>query len=115
MRKFIILFVLLSTVLVLGTFVAAEDDNPTSVITVKANQKDSGVVTLLITKQSKSFLLTCNEGMPSCAALSKGDYKMVELPKNHGIYDCQNVRVYAASAEGTEEDKELGQYCIVEK
>ena len=99
--------------LLLGTAALAADDNPSSVITVKSSEKNSGVITLQITKNAKSFELTCNDGAGSCADLKKGNYKMVELPKNHGMYDCQNVDIFAESA--SEDDQKLGEYCLISK
>ena len=90
----------------------AADEAATTVISVKGSQKSSGVITLQITKDSKSYELNCNESMPSCVDLKKGTYRMVELPKNHGMYDCQNVRVFAESAVSTDDDAKLGEYCL---
>jgi len=114
MRKALILLSLASIVLLLGNAVAADEDS-TSVITVKNTQKTNGVITLQISQGSKAYELTCNEGMPSCADLKKGSYKMVELPKNHGIYECKNVRIYSDSSSASEDDEKLGEYCLVTK
>lgn len=81
---------------------------------VKNSETNSGVVTLQISKESKEFELTCNDGLPGCTVLKKGTYRMLELPKNRGMYDCKNVRVYAESAAGPEDEK-LGEYCLVGK
>ena len=91
----------------------AGDGSPTSVITVKSSAKNTGVVTLMVTKDSKSFELTCNESMPSCADLKKGSYRMLELPKNRGVYECKNVRVYAESVSDVDNAEQLGEYCLV--
>jgi hypothetical protein len=40
-----------------------------------------------------------------------GEYQMVRLPKNHGMYDCQNVDLYLQTAD-TETDDKLGEYCL---
>lgn len=115
MRKLFILSFLSALVLGLGIVAVAADDNPASLVTVKSSDKNSGVVTLQIAKESKNLELTCNEGVSSCADLKKGNYKMVELPKNHGMYDCQNVDLYPESASGSEDDQKLGEYCLVTK
>lgn len=106
-----LIFLFLSFILV-GAMALAADESSTSAITVKASAKSSGVVTLLITKDAKSFQLSCNETMPSCVDLKKGNYRMLELPKNHGMYDCQDVRVFAESATSTDDDSKLGEYCL---
>jgi hypothetical protein len=40
---------------------------------------------------------------------------MVELPKNHGLYDCQNVDVYPDKAQETTTAQRIGEYCIIQK
>ncbi len=40
---------------------------------------------------------------------------MVELPKNFGMYECQDVEVYPESAVTEDKDQKLGEYCLVEK
>ncbi|MGZ4814670.1 MAG: hypothetical protein ACXVZV_04645 [Terriglobales bacterium] len=115
MHKSFILFLLLAAAVVFGAAAFAADEEATSTITVKSSEKSSGVVTLQITKESKAFELTCNEGMPSCADLKKGSYKMVELPKNHGIYECKDVRIYSDSSTASEDDDKLGEYCLITK
>jgi hypothetical protein len=113
MRKAHFVFLLVVFSLVISAASVAADDVPTWVITVKSLEKNSGVITLQIVRDSKAFELTCNEGMPGCTDLKKGNYKMTELPKNHGVYDCNNVRVYAESA--GEDDEKLGEYCLITK
>ncbi len=111
MRKAILSLLLLSFIAV-GIAVAG-DEASTSVITVKGSAKNTGVVTLEVTKDSKSYELTCNETMPSCAELKKGNYRMLELPKNRGVYECRNVRVYPESAANADDAAQLGEYCLV--
>jgi hypothetical protein len=38
---------------------------------------------------------------------------MVRLPKNRGMYDCQNVDLYPRTADPENEEK-LGEYCLNE-
>jgi|SRR3954468_18198456 hypothetical protein len=115
MRNISIIFLLLALSLLFCSVAFAEDDSPASLITVKSSEKNSGVITLQVAKEAKTFELQCNDGMPSCTDLKKGNYKMTELPKNHGIYDCKNVRLYAESATGSEDDEKLGEYCLLGK
>lgn len=110
MRTAIIFVLVLSFItLAVGTAIAA-DDSSTSVITVKNSYKNNGGIAVQITKDSKDFVLSCNESMPSCKDLKKGKYRMEVLPKNHGVYECTDVRVYAESASA--DDAELGEYCL---
>ena len=52
--------------------------------------------------------------MSACTVLKKGDYTMVQLPENWGMYDCKDVEVYPQSA-GSEPAKstKLGEYCLI--
>ena len=63
---------------------------------------------------AKSLDLQCNEGAGNCKALSSGNYLMVELPKNYGMYDCQNVEMYRGDSEKPESAQKVGEYCLVE-
>jgi hypothetical protein len=36
---------------------------------------------------------------------------MVRLPKNHGVYDCDNVDLYTQSTD-PETGNKVGEYCI---
>lgn len=114
MRNVFLLLVLASIVFFFG-IAAAADENSTSLISVKGSDKASGVVTLQIAQGPKVYELTCNESMPSCADLKKGNYRMLVLPKNHGVYDCQDVRVFAESSTDPDNDEKLGEYCLVTK
>ena len=114
MRNVFILLLLASLVLLLG-IVASADDNPTLPITVKSSDKGSGVITIQISQGAKSAELNCNENMSGCTELKKGNYKMLVLPKNRGMYDCQNVRIFAESSTDPDNDQKLGEYCLVAK
>jgi hypothetical protein len=113
MRNAVVVLFLLS-LFAAGTAVS-QDEPSTSVITVKNSYKNNGGVLLQITKGTKNFELTCNETMPSCAELKKGNYRMLELPKNHGMYDCDDVKVYPESTTNTDESEPLGEYCMAAK
>ena len=106
MRKAIVLFLLLAAVIL----VAQEK----STIVVKDSGTYTGVVVITATSGGKTLELQCNQSSSSCTPLKSGSYVMVILPKNHGMYDCQNVDIYASSAEpGTGE--KIGQYCLTQK
>jgi hypothetical protein len=38
---------------------------------------------------------------------------MLQLPENHGMYDCKNVEMYRGDQDKPE-DEALGNYCVVE-
>ncbi len=84
-------------------------------ITVKANELNNGVVILDILKAGKTYQLQCNQNMSGCTTLKSGKYQMVELPKNFGMYECQDVEVYPESAMTGDKDQKLGEYCLVQK
>jgi hypothetical protein len=86
-----------------------------SFITVKGSELVSSVVIVNVVRTGKAFELQCNQGAPGCTALKSGKYRMLELPKNFGMYDCRNVEVYPESAIDPEKDKKLGDYCLIEK
>lgn len=86
-----------------------------SFITIKSGEVNNRVVILDVVKAGKAYELQCNQGTRGCASLKGGKYQMVELPKNYGVYDCQNVEVYPESATILDENQKLGEYCLVEK
>jgi len=108
MRKAIIFIVLV----LLGSAAAGAQEK--SVISVKDNFVSSGTLVLEVTVADKPARLQCNEGSMACAVLKAGKYQMVKLPKNYGLYDCQNVDVFAETA-NPESDQRLGEYCLVQK
>jgi len=83
-------------------------------LTVKDSSSTTGVVIVEAQLAGKSVDLQCNEGSPDCKALKHGSYIAIKLPKNHGMYDCQNVDVFDVSA-NPETDQRLGEYCLNEK
>jgi len=114
MKKAAVLFLVLTLFpLVTAAQVLAQE---TSSITVKGNQLSNGVVVLDIVKSGKAYQLQCNQSAPGCAVLNNGNYQMVELPKNFGMYECRDVEVFAESAgpTGPEKGKRLGEYCLQE-
>ncbi len=102
--------------LLVGAQLAAQDQ---STITVKSSVVVTGVV--IITAQpasagqaKASFELHCNKDASNCTAPKAGNYLMVRLPKNWGMYDCANVDLYPTSA-NPETDQKIGEYCLIEK
>jgi hypothetical protein len=118
MKKAMVLFSLLTLFCVLCTrqVCAQEKSN----ITVRGSELNSGVVIMGVLKASTAYQLQCNEGASGCTNLKNGNYIMVELPKNFGMYECRDVEVYPQSAATSDtalpdKDKKLGEYCLVEK
>ncbi len=90
-----------------------------SQVKVKGTKTVNGVVAVDVNKGGKTVSLQCNDGQPACNPLKAGDYWLVELPENHGMYDCKNVEVYPGDKDPGDEDerdeaKRLGAYCLVE-
>jgi hypothetical protein len=112
MNKETILF-LLTLFLLLGT--APVPAQETAHITVRGSELNNGVVILQVVKGSKAYQLQCNQGASGCSTLNNGNYQMVELPKNFGMYECRDVEIYPESAITSDKDKKLGEYCLVEK
>jgi len=86
-----------------------------SQITVKESTVSNGVILVTIHESGKSFELQCTQSAPHCTAPKAGNYWMVRLPKNHGLYDCDNVDLYPQEGDSDSPDKILGEYCINEK
>jgi len=86
-----------------------------SSITVKGSELNNGVVLVNVVRDGKTLELSCNQGASSCAPLKSGKYQLVELPPNHGMYDCRDVEVYADPGSGLEPTKKIGEYCLTEK
>lgn len=101
--KKLVFFILLAAIMLW-----AEDKSP---VTVKSAQVVSGVVLVTVSQDGKTFDLQCNDGNAYCKAVKPGEYLMVRLPKNRGMYDCQNVDLYAGKANREDEEK-LGEYCL---
>lgn len=83
-------------------------------VTVKSTEKNSGVVIVSINDGKKNAELNCNDGFPGCAIPKTGEYWMVMLPKNHGVYECQNVDLYPSTA-NPDSDEKTGEFCLIEK
>jgi len=107
MKQSIVLFLLICSAPLF-----AQDKSP---ITVKDSTVSNGVVIVNINESGKPFELQCNKSAPRCTAAQPGSYWMVRLPKNHGLYDCANVDLYAQSGNTENPDNIVGEYCINEK
>ena len=88
-------------------------------ITVRASEVSNGVVivtgvNMIDSGKRTSVELQCNVGHARCAELKAGTYTMVRLPKNHGVYECENVDLYAGDADSTTAQR-IGEYCLTEK
>jgi len=83
-----------------------------SQVTVKSVEKNNGVVLVTVNENGKSLELQCNEGASFCSVVKPGEYQMVRLPKNRGLYDCQNVDLFNVGSD-PDSDQRLGQYCLL--
>lgn len=92
---------------------AQEDESVTEKIMIKNKEVNNGVVILSVQGVKSPFELQCNKGASGCTLLDTGDYIMVRLPKNRGLYDCANAEVYRKT-EDTQTGNKIGQYCLVE-
>lgn len=83
-----------------------------SQVTVKNVDKNNGVVLITVAENGKNLELQCNEGASFCTVVKPGEYQMVRLPKNRGLYDCQNVDLFKADVD-PDSGERLGQYCLL--
>jgi hypothetical protein len=107
MKKALLVLMVLMAVIVLA------QQGPTA-ITVKEATVATGVVIVTAEQAGKPIELQCTQGMSSCASLKNGKYVMVQLPKNHGMYDCQNVDIFADGSNPATAQK-VGEYCLMQK
>jgi len=114
MRRTISLFAVLTAVFVImaGVLAFAQDKTP---VKVKSSAVVTGVVIVQVDKNGKPLQLQCNEGMTNCKSLAAGNYLMLELPENRGMYDCKNVEMYRGAPDKPDEAELIGNYCLVEK
>jgi hypothetical protein len=106
MKRSLILVVLLAAAALLA--------QEKSQITVKESTVSTGVVIVTANAAGKPVELQCNQSMSACTVLKPGDYWMVRLPKNHGMYDCANVDLFPKSAD-PETGEKVGEYCLIQK
>ena len=86
-----------------------------TLVKVTSSEVVTGVVIVHVQKDGKALELQCNQGMSGCKALPSGSYRMVELPKNYGIYDCKNVEMYRGDQDKPDAAEMIGNYCMMEK
>lgn len=110
------IFCLLALVTISLALMASQQQGEEEKMAVKVKNSETvtGVVIVHVQKGVRSLDLQCNEGTFNCAALATGSYLMVQLPKNRGMYDCQNVEMYRGDPEKPEEAEKVGAYCLVE-
>ena len=114
MKKAVILFVaVVLCVLFAPVALSAQEQGESKGISVKGKELNNGVVILAVQEGKNSFELHCNKDASGCTILELGDYMMIRLPKNRGLYECANVDVYRKSANSEVRDR-LGQYCLLE-
>jgi hypothetical protein len=107
MKKGILLFVVLFAVIELMAQVKSQ-------ITIKNSEVTNGVVIVTAVEGRSPLELRCNKDASGCKTLATGDYWMVRLPKNWGMYDCTNVDIYPQTADPGAGEK-IGQYCLIEQ
>jgi hypothetical protein len=100
-------------VLILGAAISAAAQQ-TSVITVKDSTMSGDVVVVTIKSAGEARDLQCSKSILFCKAPPPGQYVMVRLPKNRGIYDCANVDLFRES-DDPEQGNKVGEYCLLEK
>jgi hypothetical protein len=104
MKKALILLAFFAAVTALA------QQQPSSIV-VKEATVATGVVIVTADLEGKPIELQCTQSMSACVSLKAGKYMMVQLPKNHGMYDCQNVNIYPDGANPATAEK-IGQYCL---
>lgn len=115
MKQGAVLFlVLLLLVFLAAVPMLAQEQSELRTITIKSSDINNGVVILAAREGKNSFELHCNQGMSGCTVPESGNYLMLRLSKNHGIYQCTNVELYRTTT-GSELGDMIGQYCLVEE
>ncbi len=114
MKSYVSTFVLLTAALVLMAALPAFTQEKTPV-KVKSSEVITGVVVVHVEKNAKSIDLQCNQGAVTCKVLPTGNYLMLELPENYGMYDCKNVEIYRGDPAKPDAAEKVGAYCLVEK
>jgi len=113
MKRAVSLFAILTVAFVILASQPAFVQEKT-LVKVISSEVVTKVVIVHVEKDGKSLDLQCNEGMGYCKALPSGSYRMVELPKNFGMYDCKNVEIYRADQDKSKSDELIGAYCLME-
>lgn len=107
MKKALILLAIFAAVVVLS------QEKPSTIV-VKEATVATGVVILTADLSGKPVELQCTQSMPGCVSLKNGKYILVQLPKNHGMYDCQNVDIFADGTDPASAQR-VGTYCLNQK
>jgi hypothetical protein len=85
-----------------------------TLVTVKSSSVNNGEVIVTIHAEGKPLELQCTQSAPFCKTIQAGSYWMVQLPPNHGLYDCQNVDLFA-QADDPETATKVGEFCLNSK
>jgi len=112
-RSISLLAVLTAAFIMLASAQAFTQDKAS--IKVKSSEIVTGVVIVHVVKGGETLELQCNEGAGSCKPLASGNYVMVELPKNYGMYDCRNVEIYRGDQDKPDASERIGAYCLMAK
>src|SRR5438270_7072622 len=103
MKKLALTLLLFGMVLFAVNALAQDKYEP---LKVTGSDVSNGVVLLSVQIAGARFDLQCNADVPNCAKLQPGNYVMVRLPKNWGLYECTNVDLYRPPvSSGLVEDK----------
>lgn len=113
--KYFSSFLVLAAMVFLCSAAYTQTQEKRELITVKSAQESNGVVIIEGQGEKAPLELQCNKDILSCVSLKAGQYVMVRLPRNRGMYDCANVTVYAKTADSATLGEELGGYCVNEK
>jgi hypothetical protein len=109
------IFHVVAVVLFVFSALSTRAQEKQELITVKGSEVNNGVVVISARGEKAPIELQCTKDLLGCAVLSPGEYVMVRLPKNRGLYECSNIRVYAKGQNPGTVGEELGNYCIGEK
>jgi hypothetical protein len=110
----VLFFALLLFVFLAAVPMLAQEQPDLRTITIRSSEVNNGVVILAAREGKSSFELHCNQGISFCAVPEPGNYLMLRLPKNRGVYQCANVELYRTTT-GSELGDRIGQYCLVEE
>lgn len=106
MKRVFFIFVFMLTVFALAQEV--------SQVTIKSSEVNTGVVIITAVSQGKTLELQCNQGMTGCKVPQPGSYVMVRLPKNQGMYHCDNVEIFLNGSDPATAQR-VGAYCLTQK
>ncbi len=108
------LLALFSLVAVVRSASAQDDETKKETITVKSAENSGGVIIVTARGEKTELELQCTKTVASCISLKAGEYLMLRLPKNRGVYECKNVRIYEKDA-NPDDAEPLGAYCVTDK